>query len=124
VLREQLHRATVKGKLHPCHIRIRENAGDAVGIKDFETQIAACRHDFRGTCGPKIYGVTRLFPRRDGASGSFASDLISIGDKAVAKLFGRWSEGDFITFFDKDFAALVSARRPSSIQIESMCLRS
>jgi len=121
---EQLHRATIKGKLHSCHIRIRENAGDAVGIEDFETQIGACRHDVRGTGGPKIYGVTRLFPRRDGASGSFASDLISIGNKAVAVLFGKLSEGDFIAFFDKDFAALVSARRPGSVQIESACLRS
>jgi hypothetical protein len=114
----------VKGKLHSCHSRIRENAGYAVGIEDFQTQISAGRHDFRGTCGLKIDDVTRLFPRRDGASGSFASDVISIGDKAAAEFFGKLSEADFIAFFDEDFAALVNARRPGSVQIESVCLRS
>jgi hypothetical protein len=34
------------------------------------------------------------------------------------------SKADFIAFFDKDFAALVNARRPGSVQIESVCLRS
>jgi hypothetical protein len=122
--REQLHRATIKGNLHSCQSRIRENAGYAVGIEDFKTQISARRHDFRGACGLKIDGITRLFPRHDGASRSFASDVISICHKAAAELFGKLSKADFIAFFDKDFAALVSARRPGSIQIESMCLRS
>ena len=114
----------MKGKLHSCHRRIRENAGYAVGIEDFQTQISAGRHDFRGTCGLKIDGVTRLFPRRDGASRSFASDVISICDKAAAELFGKLSKADFIAFFDKDLFALVGARRPGSVQIESVCLRS
>jgi hypothetical protein len=114
-LREQLHRATVKGKLHSCHSRIRENAGHPVGIEDFETQINACRHDFRGTCGLKIDSVTRLFPRPDVASSSFASDVISVRDKAAAELFGKLSKADFVAFFDKDLFALVSARRPGSV---------
>ena len=119
----ELHRATVKGKIHSRHIRIRENAGYAVGIEDFQTQINARRHDFRGACGLKIDGITRLFPRLDGASGSFASDVISIRDKAAAELFGKLSKADFITFFDKDFAALVSARRPGAGQIEGLRVR-
>jgi hypothetical protein len=123
-LREQLHRATVKGKVHSRQGRIRENAGYAVGIEDFQTQISTRRHDFRRTCGLKIDDVTCLFPRRDGASRSFASDVISICDKAAAELFGKLSEADFIAFLDKDFAALISARRPGSVQIESACLRS
>jgi hypothetical protein len=102
----------VKSKIHSCKSRIRENAGYAVGIEDFQTQISARRHDVRGTCGLKIDGVTRLFPRHDGASDRFASDVISICDKAAAELFGKLSKADFIAFFDKDFAALVSARRP------------
>jgi hypothetical protein len=77
---------------------------------------------FRGTCGLKIDGVTSLFPRRDGASLGFTSDVISMCDKAATKLFGKLSEADFIAVFYKDFAALVSARRPDSVQIESMCL--
>jgi hypothetical protein len=56
--------------------------------------------------------------------GSFASDVISIRDKAAAELFGKLSKADFITFFDKDFAALVGARRSGAVQIESVCLRS
>jgi hypothetical protein len=116
--------ATVKGKLHSCESRVRENAGHAVGIEDFQTQISARRHDFRGTCGLKIDGVTSLFPRRDSAPLSFTSDVISICDKAATKLFGKLSEADLIAFFYKDFAALVSACRPGSVQIESVCLRS
>jgi hypothetical protein len=98
-LQEQLHRATVKGELHSCQSRIREKAGYAVGIEDFQTHVSARRRDFRGTCGLKIDGVTRLFPRRDGASGGFASDVIPICDKAVAELFGELSKPDFIAFF-------------------------
>ena len=123
-LREQLHRATVKGKLHSCKSRIRENAGYAVGIKDCQPQINACRHDFRGTRGAKIDSVACLFPRHDGASDGFASDVISICDKAAAELFGKLSKADFIALLDKDLFALVGARRPSSVQIESFCLRS
>jgi hypothetical protein len=110
----ELHRATVKDEVHPRQFRIRENAGYAVGIEDFQTQINARRHDFRGACSLKIDGITRLFPRLDGASGSFASDVISIRDKAAAELFGKLSKAYFVTFFDKDFAALVSARRPDA----------
>jgi hypothetical protein len=121
---EQLHRATVKDKLHSRQSRVRENAGYAVGIENFQTQINARRYDFRGAGGLKIDGITRLFPRLDGASFSFASDVIPIRDKAAAVLFGKWSKADFITFFDKDFAALVSARRPGTVQIESVRLRS
>jgi hypothetical protein len=123
-LREQLHRATVKCKLHSCHSRIRENAGYAVGIEDFQTQISARRHDFRGACGLKIDGVTGLFPRRDGAPLCFASDVISIHDKTATELFGKLSKADFIALFYKDLFALIGVRRPSSVQIESVCLRS
>jgi hypothetical protein len=117
-LREQLHRATVKGELHSCESRIREKAGYSVGIEDFQTHASARRHDFRGTCSVKIDSVTRLFPRRDGASGGFASDVISICDKAVAELFGELGKADLIAFFDKNFAAHVSASRPGAVQIE------
>ena len=123
-LREQLHRATVKGKLHSCQRRIRENAGYGVGIEDFQTQISARRHDFRCACGLKIEGIARLLARLDGALGSFTSDVISIRDKATTELFGKLSKADFIGFFDKDFAALVLVCRPGSVQIESVCLRS
>src|ERR1700719_3968189 len=123
-LRKQLHRATVKGKLHSCESRVRENAVHAVGIENFQTQISARRHDFRGACGLNIDRVAILFPRRDGASLSFTSDVISICNKAATELFGKWSEANFIAFFYKDFAALVNARRPGTVQIESVCLRS
>ena len=123
-LRKQLQRATVKSKLHSRESRVRENAGNAVGIEDFQTQIIARRHDFGGACGLKIDGVASLFPRRDGAVLGFASDVISVGDKAATELFGKWSEADLIAFFYKDFAALVGDRRPGSVQIESVCLRS
>jgi hypothetical protein len=113
----------VKGKLHSRQRRIRENAGYGVGIEDFQTQISACRHDFRCACGLKIEGIARFFPRLDGALGSFASDVISIGDKAATELFGKLSKADFIGFFDKDFAALVLVCRPGSVQIESVCLQ-
>ena len=119
-----LHRATVKSKLHSRHSRVRENAEYGIGIEDFQTQISARRHDFRGACGLKIDGITRLFPRLDGASGSFASDVISIRDKAAAELFGKLSKADFIGFLDKNFAALVLVCRPGAGQIESVCLRS
>jgi hypothetical protein len=120
--REQLHRATVKGKLHSCHSGIRENAGYAVGIEDFQTQVNARRHDFRSACGVKFDGVPRLFPGLDGTSRSFTSEVISICDKAAAEFFGKLSEGDFIAFFDKDLFALVGTRRPGSVQIEGVCL--
>ena len=120
----KLHRATVKGKLHSRQRRIRENAGYGVGIEDFQTQISARRHDFRCACGLKIDGIARLFPRLDGALGSFASNLISIRNKAASELFGELSKADFIGFFDKNFAALVLVCRPGSVQIESVCLRS
>jgi hypothetical protein len=123
-LRKQLQRATVKGKLHSRESRVRKNAGHAVGIEDFQTKISARRHDFRGACGMKIDGVTSLFPRCDSAPLSFTSDVISICDKAATKLFGKLSEADLVAFFYKDFAALVSACRPGSVQIESVCLRS
>ena len=121
---KQLQRAAVKGKLHSRESRVCENARHAVGIEDFQTQIIARRHDFRGACGLKIDGVASLFPRRDGAVLGFTSDVISVCDKAATELLGKWSEADFIAFFYKDFAALVSDRRPGSIQIESVCLRS
>jgi hypothetical protein len=121
-LRERLHRATVKGKLHSCHGRIGENAVYGVGIEDFQTEINARRHDLRGTRSLKIDSVTRFFPRPDGASISLASDVISIGYKAAAELFGKLSKADFIAFFDKDLFALVGASRPGSVQIESVCL--
>jgi hypothetical protein len=70
-----------------------------------------------------IDGVTHLFPRLYGASRGFASDLVSIGDKAAAELFGKLSEIDLIAFFDEDFIALVSARRPSPSQIEGLRVR-
>ena len=62
-------------------------------------------------CGVKIDSVACLFPRHDGASSSFASDVISIRHKAAAELFGELSKADFIAFFDKDLFALVGARR-------------
>ena len=114
----------MKGKLHSRQRRIRENAGYGVGIEDFQTQFSARRHDFRCACGLKIDSIARLFPLLDGALGSFASDVISTRDKAAAELFGKLSKADFIGFFDKDFAALVLVRRPGSVQIESLCLRS
>jgi len=114
----------VKGKLHSCQRRIRENAGYGVGIEDFQTQISARRHDFRCAYGLKIDGIARFFPRLDGALDRFASEVISIRDKAATEFFGKLSKADFIGFFDKDVAALVLARRPGSVQIESMCLRS
>lgn len=120
----QLHRATVEGQLHSRKIRICENAVYAVGVEDFQTQIYAGCHDFRGTCGLKIDGIARLLPRLDSASSSLAFDFISIRNKAAAKLFGKLSKADFIAFFDEDFVALVSARRPGSGQIESVRLRS
>jgi hypothetical protein len=123
-LRTQLQRATVKGELHSRESRVRENAGYGVGIKDFQTQIGARRHDFRGACGLKIDGVAGLFPRRNSAALGFASDVISVCDKAATELFGKWSEADFIAFLYEHFAALVSDRRPGSVQIESVCLRS
>ena len=98
-LRKQLHRATVKGELHSCESRIRENAGYAIGIEDFQTQISARRHDFRGTCGLKIDGVTSLFPRRDGALLGFTSDVISMCDKAATKLFGKLNDRLFLQRF-------------------------
>jgi hypothetical protein len=70
-----------------------------------------------------IDGVTHLVPRLDGASSGFASDLVSIGDKTAAKLFGKLRKIDLIAFFDKDFIALVSARRPSPSQIEGLRVR-
>jgi len=100
-LRKQLHRATVKGKLHSCESRVRENAVHAVGIEDFQTQISARRHDFRGACGLNIDRVAILFPRRDGASLSFTSDVISICNKAATELFGKWSEANFIAFLQR-----------------------
>jgi hypothetical protein len=54
----------------------------------------------------------------------FASDFVSIRDKAAAKLFGKLSKTDFIILFDKDLVALVSTRRPGSRQIEGLRLRS
>jgi hypothetical protein len=113
-----LHRATVKSQLHSFHICIRENPVQAVVIDDFYTQVNARRHDFGGAGGLKIYGITRLLPRFDGASGGFASDLVSIRDKATAELFGKLSKTDLIALFNEDFAALVSARRPGPVQIE------
>ncbi len=71
----------------------------------------------------KIDNITRLFLRLDGASGGFASDLISDRDKAATELFGKLSKIDLIAFFDKDFTALVGARRPSASQIEGLRLR-
>ena len=71
----------------------------------------------------KIDGITHLLPRLNGASIGFASDLVSIGDKAAAVLFRKWSKIDLIAFFDEDLIALVSARRPSPGQIEGLRLR-
>jgi hypothetical protein len=71
----------------------------------------------------KIEGIAHLFPRPNGASIGFASDLVSIGDKAAAELFGILSKTDLIAFFDEDLIALVSARRPSPGQIEGLRLR-
>ena len=120
----KLHRATVKAKLHSRQGGVRENAGYGVGIEDFETQIRARCHDFRCARGLKIDGIARLFPRLDGALDRFTSDVISIRDKAASELFGKLSKADFIGLFDKDLAALVFACCPSSVQIESVCLRS
>jgi hypothetical protein len=52
-------------------------------------QLNARRHDFRGARGMKINGITRLFPRLDGASGGFTSDLVSSRDKAATELFEK-----------------------------------
>ena len=71
----------------------------------------------------KIDGVTHLSPRLDSTSSGFASDLVSIGDKAAAELFGILSKTDLIAFFYEDLIALVSARRPSPGQIEGLRLR-
>jgi hypothetical protein len=101
ILRKQLQRATVKGKLHSHESRVRKNAGHAVGIEDFQTQISARRHDFRGTSGLKIDGVTSLFPRRDSAPLIFTSDVISICDKAATKLFGKLSEAAYRLFLER-----------------------
>jgi hypothetical protein len=49
----------------------------------------------------KIDGITHLSPRLDGASSGFASDLVSIGDKAAAELFGKLSKIDLIAFLTK-----------------------
>ena len=114
----------MKAKLHSSQRRIGENAGYGVGIEDFQTQISTCRHDFRGANGLKFDGITRLLLRLDGASDSLASDVIAIRDKAAAELIGKLRKADFIAIFGKDFAALVSVRRPGSVQIESMCWRS
>jgi hypothetical protein len=54
---------------------------DTCFTEDFYLQLNARRHDFRGARGMKIDGITRLFPRLDGASGGFASDLVSSSDK-------------------------------------------
>ena len=71
----------------------------------------------------KIDGITRLFPRLDGASGGFASDLVSSCDKATTELLGKLSKIDLIALFDEDFTALVGARRPGPSQIEGLRLR-
>jgi hypothetical protein len=119
-----LHRATVERKLHSRQIRIRENAVYAVGVEDFQTQIHAACHDFGGTSGLKIDEIAGLLPRPDRASGSFAFDLISVRDKAAAKLFGKLRKVDFVAFFDEYFIALVGAGRPGSVQIKSARRRS
>jgi hypothetical protein len=108
--------------LHSLEIRILENSGHAVVIEDFYLQLNARRHDFRGARGMKIDGITRLFPRLDGASG-FASDLVSSCDKATTELLEKLSKIDLIAFFDEDFTALVGARRPGPSQIEGLRLR-
>src|SRR5712671_6950054 len=102
-----LHRATVKGKLHSRHSRVRENAEYGIGIEDFQTQISARRHDFRCACGLKIDGIARLLPRLDLALDSSASDVISLCDKAATEVFGELSKADFIGFLDENVAALV-----------------
>jgi hypothetical protein len=109
--------------LHSLKIRILENSGYAIVIEDFYLQMNARRHDFRGARRMKIDGVTRLFPRLDGASGGFAFDLVSGRDKAATELFGKRSKIDLVALFDEDFTALVSARRPSPRQIEGLRLR-
>jgi hypothetical protein len=109
--------------LHSLEIRILENSGHAVVTEDFYLQLNARRHDFRGARGMKIDGITHLSPRLDGAPSGFASDLVSFGDKAAAELFGKLRKIDLIAFFDEDFAALVSTRRPSPSQIEGLRLR-
>jgi hypothetical protein len=42
----------------------------------------------------KLDSITRLLPRPDVASAGFASDLVSIRDKAAAELFGKLSKTD------------------------------
>ena len=71
----------------------------------------------------KIDNITRLFLRLDGASGGFASDLISDRDKAATELFGVLGKIDLIAFLDENLAALVGACRPSAIQIEGLRMR-
>jgi hypothetical protein len=66
----------------------------------------------------KLDSITRLLPRPDVASAGFASDLVSIRDKAAAELFGKLSKTDLITLLNEDFAAPVSACRPGPVQIE------
>jgi hypothetical protein len=39
-----------------------------------------------------VMASTRLFPRLDGASGGFVSDLVSNRDKATTELFGKLSK--------------------------------
>ena len=112
----------MEGHLHALKIRILENSGYAVVVEDFYFQMNARRHDFRGARRMKIDGVTGLFPRLDGASGGLAFDLVSGRDKAATELFGKLSKIDLIALFDEDFTALVSARRPSSGQIEGLGL--
>jgi hypothetical protein len=112
----ELHRATIKNKVHSRQIRIRENAGYAVGIEDFQTQINARRHDFRGARCLKIDGITRLFPRFDGASGSFASDVISIRDKAAGELFGKLSTLN--AAMHREFEVEPGAARPGASVVD------
>jgi hypothetical protein len=71
----------------------------------------------------KLDGISRLPPRPDVASAGFASDFVSIHDKAAAELFRKLSKTDLIALFNEDLAALVSARRPGPVQIEGPRLR-
>jgi hypothetical protein len=121
--REQLQRATVKRQIHSFESRVLENSDQAVVIEDFYCYLNARRHDFRGARGMKIDGITHLFPRLNAASSGFASELVSIDDKAAAVLFRKFSKIDSIAFFDENFIALIDARRPSTIQIEGLGLR-
>jgi hypothetical protein len=121
--REQSQRATVERQLHSRKGRVLENSDQAIVIEDFYCDLNARRHDFRGARGMKIDGVTHLFPRLNAASSGFASELVSIDDKAAAVLFRKFSKIDSIAFFDENFIALVDARRPSTIQIEGLGLR-